>query len=153
MAATLLAYGLIPLEEIDHVFFFAPSKAGQAYAESFLAITYLRHTAGPDAVQRLVQEMARGRDFRHALELTCDYPVSTFLEGWKTFVHREYGALSSVSSLFSAPYFWVGCATLFLVVYIVKRYTSRKAAEQWEEEEQSELEDSTIEFPEPEHNQ
>ena len=146
MGVTLFAHGLIPLEEIDHVFSYTSAKANQAYTESFLAITYLHQRAGPDAVRRLVREMRNGRDFQSALEHVCGCSFSAFREGWNTYMHKKYGVLSLVSSLFSTTYFWIGCAGLFLIAYLVKRYRSKKTIERWEREEQQDFEVNIIEF-------
>jgi len=146
-ATTLLIHGLIPLEEIDHVFSYLPSKADQAYTESFLAVAYLQHVAGPNAIRRLVRNMQRGMEFGSALEITCGCSVADFQEGWAEFVRREYGWLSLASSLLSGPHLWVLCAGLFLLVYLIKRHKSRKAAREWEEEEQEGLGVHIIRFP------
>jgi hypothetical protein len=146
MTITLAANGLIPLEEIDNVFSYGPTRADQAYAESFLAIAYLQHQAGPDAVYKLVQAMQYGKGFPDALEQVCSCSYSAFQEGWKRYMHREYGILSLIASLFSTTYLWIGFAMLFLVVYVVKRYRSKATIRQWEWEEQQPLEPHIIEF-------
>lgn len=147
LGVTMTAYGVIPLERMDSVFSYAPSKAHQAYTQSFLAIAYLHQKAGPDAVPRLVEALREGASFNQALEATCGCSVPTFLGGWKAFVLRKYGALSLVSSLFSAPHFWVGCAALFLAVYFIKRSRSKRTLRQWEEEEQLGGGPNVVEFP------
>ena len=128
----VLSDGVIPLSDIDRVLQFSSHRAHLAYTESILAVTYLIHLGGSDAVAGVVSEMAQGAPFDVALYRVTGYPLRRFEQAWGDYVR---GRFSLKTLLISPEVFWFYLALLFLAAYVGVRIRNRRMLRQWETED------------------
>jgi hypothetical protein len=124
--------GLVPLAEIDRVLSFSSPRARLAYTESLLAVIYLIHLGGPDAVGGIVSELTSGTSFEVALYRVTEYTPRRFEKSWADYVRGRF----SLTSLLIAPEaLWFYLALLFLAVYAAVRIRNRRVVQRWEAED------------------
>ena len=132
MNKAVFFHRIIPLGQIDNMLLFSSPRAQLAYTESFLALIYLFELGGGEVLPRLVQEMASGKEFSQALLEVCGCSEKEFAAEWERFVHHKFNLASMLLDSFNL---WVVILLLFVTVYFVKRYRTRKTLQQWEVEE------------------
>ncbi len=127
--------GLVPLGGIDRVLSFSSPRAQLAYTESLLAVIYLIHLGGPDAVVQIVSDLAAGTPFDVALYRVTGYTPRQFEKMWADYVRGRF----SLTSLLVAPEaLWFYLALLFLAVYVAVRIRNRSTVQRWEAEDPAE---------------
>ena len=128
----ILSGGLVPLGEIDGVLAFSSPRAHLAYTESLLALTYLIHLGGEDAVARIVEEMASGTSFEIALYRVTGYTPRQFERTWMEYVR---GRFSLTALLVGPEAIWLYLSLLLLGAYVAVRIRNRRLMQRWERED------------------
>jgi tetratricopeptide (TPR) repeat protein len=82
---------LVPFEKMHPSMALLPTAedAATAFAEVFFAMDYLRAEAGDDAFARLLAEMAKGKDDKHAVEVVMKRPFAAFEKGWMAHLRKQ----------------------------------------------------------------
>ena len=133
VARAVLTGSLLRLSEIESVNAFREAKAQLAYAESFLAVSYLAHVYGEEAIRELVQHLASGTSMDLAFLNSIGSNYLTFQIEFETYIESKYNWISFFGDTFLL---WVGLAFLIVIFYLVKKRRTRKTLKQWELEEQ-----------------
>ncbi len=128
--------GLVPLSEIEDVLSFSSSRAHLAYTESLLAVVYLIHLGGPDAVGRMIADLSSGTPFDVALYRVTGYTPRRFEKMWADYV---WGRFSLISLMIAPEALWFYLALLFLAAYVAVRYRNRRTVRRWEDEGPAEV--------------
>ena len=123
--------GLVPLGEIEGVLGFSSSRARLAYTESLLAVLYLIHLGGPDAVAQIVHSLGTGVSFDVALYRITGLTPRKFEREWTEYAS---GRFSATALLTSAEAFWLYMTLLLLGVFVAVRIRNRRIIERWDEE-------------------
>ncbi len=132
VARALLFDSVIPLEEIETLNSFQRSKAQLAYAESFLAVAFIRDRFGESGLHELVRNLARYDDLDLAMQTSLRMTLSEFYLSWRDYVISRF----DWASILSHPFvLWMLMFSLFVLVFILKRRRSRKIMERWRLEE------------------
>lgn len=130
--------GLIPLSEIDDVLEFSSAKADMAYVESLLAVIFLIHLGGPNAVVVMLSELAADVPFEVALFRVTGETPREFERLFRTNVEGRFGL---ATLLFSPDLLWLYLVLLLFLAYVGVRLRNRAILRRWE------TEDSTEELP------
>ena len=127
--------GLIPLSDIDDVLAFPSAKADMAYTESLLAVTFLIHLGGPNAVVAMLSELQAGAPFEVALfRVTGEIPRE-FEKRWREDVQGRFGLMTL---LFSPDLIWLYLTLLVILAYVGVRLRNRATLRRWEAEDPTE---------------
>jgi hypothetical protein len=97
-----------------------------------VALIYLFESGGGEALPRLVREMASGKEFSQALLEVCGCSEKEFAAEWERFVHRKFNLASMLLDSFNL---WVVILLLFVAVYFIKKYRTRRTLQRWQMEE------------------
>lgn len=123
--------GLVPLGEIEGVLGFSSSRARLAYTESLLAVLYLIHLGGPDAVAQIVRSLGSGVSFDVALYRVTGLTPGKFEREWAEYAK---GRFSATALLTSAEALWIYMTFLLLGVFVAVRIRNRRIIDGWDEE-------------------
>jgi hypothetical protein len=130
----VLADGLVPLGEIDAVLGFPSARAQLAYTESLLAITHVIDLGGPQAISRIVTEVAAGDRFEAALVRATGLSLAQFEASWSGYVSGRFGWAGLVSS---PQVLWLSVSGLVVAAYLAVRLRNRARRARWEREDPS----------------
>jgi hypothetical protein len=132
VARALLFERLIPLEDIEALNSFSKSEAQLAYAESFLAVAFIRDRFGESSLHQLIRDLAEYDDFGLAVQTSLSMTLSDFYRTWRDYVVSRF----NWASILSQPFvLWILMFSLFLLAFLLKRRRSRKIMERWRLEE------------------
>lgn len=132
MLYAALSGGLIALSDIDSVLAFPSVLADLAYTQSQLAVSFLMHLGGPNAVPSLIGEMVSGAPFEVALFRVTGETPDGFERRWAEYVR---GRFSLTSFLISPDALWLYMVALLVMVYAGVRWRNRARLRQWEGED------------------
>ena len=124
--------GLVPLADIDEVLDFSSSRANLAYTESLLAVLFLIHKGGQDAVAHMVESLAGGAAFDVALFRVTGDPPERFEQAWMAYVRGRFSLAAMVTSVEA---FWLYMTTLVVVVFCLVRRRNMQTVARWEHED------------------
>lgn len=127
-----LSGGVIALREIDSVLAFSSVRADLAYTQSQLAVSFLMHLGGPNAVPAMIGEMVAGAPFEVALFRVTGETPEGFERRWADYVR---GRFSLTSFLVSPDALWLYMVVLLVMVYAGVRWRNRARLRQWEGED------------------
>lgn len=125
---------LIPLESIDAVLSFEQNKAHLAYAESFLAVSFLIEQYGENSIPILLNHLRKSGDFRMAFQKTYGQPFFQFEKEWRYYLKEKYRW--SIFLEFETIV-WGGIVLLFFIAVLAIFYRNRRTMARWEAEESS----------------
>jgi hypothetical protein len=124
--------GLIPLSEIDNVLTFPSAKADMAYVESLLAVIFLIHLGGPNAVVVMLSELEANAPFEVALFRVTGETPREFERRWRRDVEGRFGLMTL---LFSPDLIWLYLTLLLFLAYVGVRLRNRAVLRRWESED------------------
>lgn len=130
MLSRALATGsLIPLSQIDAVLQFQESRAQLAYQQSYSAVRYLLATYDVEALQLILDGVARGEALDALFSQATGSDVAGFEREWQEYLRQSerWLWLSEVDELF-----WLTLPFLFLIVVWLVRRRSRRRVAEWE---------------------
>jgi hypothetical protein len=122
----------IPLEEIEEVNRFNGAKAEVAYSESFLAVKYFIDRYKLDAVNRFLDEIARGRSIDSAMSASVGGTMAEFDREYHEHLNTRY----NLAGLFmDTIWLWIILAFVVVIGGILKIRQRRTYYKKWEDEE------------------
>ena len=132
VARAVLTSSVIRLSEIDSLHFFRESKASLAYAESFLAVSYLESLYGTNALRDVLRDFATTGDFYASFEQVTGLDFNSFEKEFEQMARQKYNWVAMLSD---SLLLWTGLAMLFVLLYFIKRRRSKRIIERWERED------------------
>ncbi len=134
----------IPLRKIQRVNRFNQSQAQVAYAESYLAVSYLINEYGKEALNRFLDEIAKGSSVDDALIATSGANYSEFEEEFEKHLSTRYNAKAL---LIDTMYFWVALAIIVVIGGLLRYRKRRQYYKKWEQEER--LQSTDFDYGDP----
>ncbi len=114
---------LLDLGDLENAFPWSEEKADLAYAESFLAITFIIQRFGKEGLSALVTELKNGKDIDSAMRGAFGVGYERFKRDWYSYTRNRFSILSF---LVSPEVIWPFVVILFAIVYIKKQIEKRK---------------------------
>jgi hypothetical protein len=137
---------LMPLEEIELVNRFPKSKAGVAYAQSYLAVKYLFDDYGVEGVNIFLDSIAAGGSVDAALMGATGSDLAGFDAEYRAMLARHF----NFGSLFmDTIWLWLVLALIVLVGGILRFRKRRQYYRKWEAEERYQSTD--FDYGDPDH--
>ncbi len=119
---TLASIGLsgkyLPFERLDSAFPSSGAQARIAYLESMSFVGFIMDELGEDGFQRLLDELALGKNFYTALYKLSGLPFDELVKKWLKELKYHYGL---IFALFSSGSLWFLVSLLFILAYLKKR--------------------------------
>ena len=134
LAEGMLGGGLIRLDSLTRGFPDDPLRARMAYAQSADLISWMRAEYGEEAMQTLVEEMARGEEVRVAIRRATGTGLDELDEEWRG--RLTSGVPLSLWALFDERVLFGLCGVALIVGGILRRRHFRRRLAEMEEEEQ-----------------
>lgn len=126
LSLAALTGSFLPLREIEHSFPLERRKNGLAYAESRILVIYIMDVYGMDGLRRLLKELNSTDDPDEAIRNSFGLDYGEFDREFLSFLRGRYRWISILGEGFPL---WSLLLVLFLTVYMVKRYKTRKRLE------------------------
>ncbi|MCP4684066.1 MAG: hypothetical protein GY867_01335 [bacterium] len=136
----------VPLTDINNVNSFGTSKARLAYAESYLAVSYLHDEYGPDVLNLLLDSLAAGAEHDRALLAATGSDYANFEQEFRVYLQRRFNVISLVAD---TMYFWLALAIVVIIGAVVKMSRRKKYYDKWEREE--ELASTDFDYGDPDN--
>lgn len=136
----------IDLKEIEKVNRFSESRAHVAYAEGYLAVSYLIDTFDKRAIDRFVGAIARGESDGEALYAATGLTEQEFEADFKLHLNRRFNI---ISLFMDTIFFWLGLSVLVIIGGWLRIRKRRRYYRQWEKREA--LESTNFDYGDPEH--
>ncbi|HUV30953.1 MAG TPA: hypothetical protein VMY05_07700 [Acidobacteriota bacterium] len=137
---------VIPLRDVDRLNRFNAGKAHVAYAESYLAVTYLFEGYGPEAANLLLDVLASGGSVDEALMASTGSNYDDFEAEFRLFVLKRFNI---VTLFMDTIWLWLALAVVVIVGAILQFRRRRKYYKQWEEQER--LHSTDFDYGDPEN--
>ncbi|MBT3221806.1 MAG: hypothetical protein HN348_22235 [Proteobacteria bacterium] len=134
LAEGMLGGGLIRLDALTRGFPDNPLRARMAYAQSADLISWMRAEHGEEAMQELVEEMARGVEVRVAIRRATGTGLDELDEEWRARLTK--GVPLSLWALFDENVLFGLCGLALIVGGLMRRRQFRRRLVEMEEEEQ-----------------
>jgi hypothetical protein len=125
---------LLTFEDIQNIFSAGSLDAGLAYDQSMIAVQRLISIFGPKGLPTILDGLSSGKEFPRALFDATGFWPSDFEKEYLKYLHENYGPKTLLTLV---PGTWVIMGLLFLMVYVVKRYMSKRKLREWEAQEWS----------------
>jgi hypothetical protein len=122
----------IPFEKIDQGFPFNNQLAQLAYLQSQDMVGFLMEELGREKFQQLLDRVANGEDFYHALEALSGLSFSELENKWSHGLKYRYGLALAIGGSGSL---WFIITLLFLMAYVSKKRKARMKREFMEYED------------------
>jgi hypothetical protein len=130
------ATGATPdFKDLEFTFPSQSSRAGAAYARSYLFIKYLTRRFGEDAVARLLMESFQRGGISSGAAAAFGIPLSDLLEGFDQYA-RVKATWVPVGT--STATIWAFITMLFFITWFRKKVQGMRTVRQWEREEEIE---------------
>jgi len=136
----------VPLREIDHVNRFGASKARLAYAESYLAVTYLHDEYGPGVLNLLLDSLSGGAGQDRALLAATGSDYANFEQEFRIYLQRRFNFISLVAD---TMYLWLALAIVVIIGAIIKMSRRKQYYDKWKKEE--ELASTDFDYGDPDN--
>jgi len=132
VSKALVTNSIIPLSDIDEVLQFHVDKAQLAYQQSYLAVDYLFHIYGSDAVRKIIHKLGEGLNLNQAFIEVINLDLWEFEDEWYQHIKRKYRWHFLVEF---DNYLWVLILALFILGFLVIRRRNKRIIQQWQEED------------------
>ena len=130
------ATGTAPdFKDLEFSFPGQPSRAGAAYARSYLFIKYISRRFGEDAVARLLEESFRKGGIRGGTVAAFDLSLGELLSGFDQYARVKATWIPVITSTATI---WGIITLLFLITYFRKKVQGLRTIRQWDREEELE---------------
>jgi hypothetical protein len=133
--------GLIPLTALENVNRFGDAKASLAYAQSYLAVTSLVQEFGVEFIPDFFRYYDEGNNFYDAFYKATGYRYIEWTGLWQ---QKTAGRYRFILYIFDPSILFPLIAVLFILLYLLKIYLSRKKMKQWEIEEKYRSDDQSF---------
>ncbi len=132
IAMANLTGSIIPLSQIENLNGFSDSKAGLAYTESYLALSYFLEAYGKEGFFRFLDLLSSGESLDLTFFKTTGSSYLGFQEEFADYLKKKYNFFAVLGDTFLL---WLGLAFLLVFLYLIKRYYNRKTLKRWEYED------------------
>lgn len=122
----------ISLRDIEQVNRFGEGKAHVAYAEAYLAITYLIDNYTDRAIRVLLSETASGSSAEKALYEATGSSYDEFEADFRAHLNNRFNVLSL---FMDTIFFWLALAVILIIGAFLKFRKRREYYRKWEQEE------------------
>jgi len=130
------ATGAAPdFKELEFSFPSQPSRAGAAYARSYLFVQYLTRRFGPDAVARLVAGSLQKGGLNQGTAAAFDVSLADLLNGFDQYARVKATWIPVITSTATI---WGVITLLLFVTWFRKKVQGMRTVMQWEREEEEE---------------
>jgi hypothetical protein len=123
---------LLTLDTIEFVNRFSEGQAHVAYATSYLGVSYLYKQYGGDAVNQMLDSIARGRTIDAALFAATGSNYRDFEKEFRVYLDERFNVTSLMAD---TMYFWLALALILILGACLQFRRRRKYYKKWEEEE------------------
>ncbi len=124
--------GLIPLTALEGVNRFGGAKASLAYSQSYLAISSLVKEFGTRFFHDFFEYYRDSGNFYESFFKSTGYEYTEWLGIWQSKTVERY---RFVLYVFDPQVLFPLIAVLFIILYLIKRYITRRKLRQWQIEE------------------
>jgi hypothetical protein len=132
LANGVLGDNLLSLYELSRGFPRGALRAQLAYAQSADFVAYIRNTYGEQAIQTLIDEMARGEAFAPAIRIATGDLVDDIDTAWRS---RLQDSPLQFAPLMNEGVWWAIGALLVPLAWFLVRRRNRRVVERWKREE------------------
>jgi len=130
------ATGATPdFKELEFTFPNQASRAGAAYARSYLFIRYVSQRFGEDAVARLVKESLQRGGINSGVAAAFDLSMAELLAGFDQYARVKATWIPVITS---SATIWGVITLLFFITFFRKKVQGMRTMLQWEREEEEE---------------
>ena len=137
---------LVGLSEIERVNRLPATRARVAYAEAYLAVTYLLETYGRRPFNRLLDSLAAGASLDRALTGAIGADTAEFEAEFADYLRGRFNLVMLVAD---TMYFWIGLALLLVLAGLLRYARRRRYYERWREEER--FQSTDFDYGDPDH--
>lgn len=138
MSKAAVFRGLLTLDTIEYVNRFTEGPAHVAYATSFLAVSYLYKQYGADAVNLMLDSIARGVSLDVALLAATGSNYRDFEAEFRVYLDGRFNASSLLAD---TMYFWLALAFVLIAGGYLQWRRRRSYYKKWEREDRYESKD------------
>jgi len=135
---------LIDLRDVENVNRFGDSKAHVAYAESYLAVSYMVKTYGKGSIAAFLSKIGQGASDDDALYFAVGSNYNEFQKEFDQYLHKRFNL---VSLYMDTMFFWVGLAIIVIVAGFIRFRKRRSYYKKWQEQER--LESTDFDYGDP----
>jgi hypothetical protein len=114
---------LYSLDQLETSFPWSDDGANLAYAESFLAVSYIIQEFGKEGLMGLLADLKSGMDIEKAMRGRFGFGYKSFKRDWMTYTTGRFSILSFMLNPLTV---WPIVIVLLVVVYIKKRRRREK---------------------------
>ncbi|MBI5267212.1 MAG: hypothetical protein HY851_08270 [candidate division Zixibacteria bacterium] len=132
MSKAAVFHQLLTLDTIELVNRFSEGQAHVAYATSYLAVSYLYKQYGGEAVNQLLDSLARGRSVDAALLAATGSNYRDFEKEFRVYLEERFNVTSLMAD---TMYFWLALAFILILGGYLQFRRRRSYYKKWEEEE------------------
>ncbi len=134
----------IDLKDIELVNRFGEGKAHVAYAESYLAVSYMVETYGTGSIAAFLSQIGKGASVDQALYFAVGSNYTEFQNELDQYLRKRFNI---VSLYMDTMFFWLSLAILVIVAGFIRYRRRRTYFKKWEQQERYESTD--FEFGDP----
>jgi hypothetical protein len=138
MSKAAVFRGLLALDTIEFVNRFSEGPAHVAYATSLLAVSYLYKQYGSEAVNLMLDSIARGVSVDAALLAATGSNYSDFEAEFRVYLNGRFNAASLLAD---TMYFWLALAFVLILAGYLQWRRRRAYYKKWEKEDRYESKD------------
>lgn len=132
VSKALVTNSIIPLSEIDEVLRFHVTKAQLAYQQSYLAVDYLFHNYGSEAVRSIIHKLGQGLSVNQAFIDAINADLWQFEDEWYEYIQRKFRWHFLMEF---ENFLWVFILLLFIFGFLLIRRRNKRIIQQWQEED------------------
>lgn len=121
--------GLLPLVSLENVNRFGGAKAALAYAQSYQAVSAMSRDFGIDFFGEFFRVYRDKGDFYGAFFEQTGYRYLEWVTLWQSKTSQRY---RFVLFIFDSQLLFVVLPILFVLIYLIKRFQSRRKLKEWE---------------------
>jgi len=124
--------GLKSLDEIEGLNNLDQNTAETAYAQSYLAIKYMLDTYGVEALNILIDSLARKVPIDKAMMTATGSNLAGFEQEYLNFLRSRYNLLTLFIDM---SYLWLILAIVVVIGFLLRYRKRKQAYDRWEEDE------------------
>lgn len=136
----------IPLGDIENMNRFNQGKAQVAYAQSYLAVEYLKNNYSKDFFEKLLNHVGNGIVIEEAIYNETGLTFQEFNSDFKFYLNQRFNVLSL---FMDTIILWLFLAVVVIVGFIMKYKKRRSYYEKWDEQEKYHSTD--FDYGDPDH--
>jgi len=134
----------IDLQDIENVNRFHEGKAQVAYAESYMAISFLLKYYGQNSLKIFLEQINSKNSIDEAIYVTTGSTMDEFQDDFNRYLHKQF----NIASLFMDTIFlWIALAGVVVYAFFLQFKKRREYYKKWEDEEK--LQSTDFDYGDP----